>query len=177
MVTTRVFSIPVRMFSSCNDRFALRALNRPSCSQASSSLDPSFWGIHGTIERMWMFTLLTGQITDFSWPDADVISYITPDGVPVREKVISRYGQECVGHRGSDVFPYGLLANDTDGFEVQTGIRWNQGSGNTFSNREALRALDPRANSVSYIFDTFKWKHCAIDGYDFDDAWGIGTTK
>ncbi|CAN0178829.1 unnamed protein product [Ectocarpus sp. 13 AM-2016] len=41
-------------------------------SQASSSLDPSFWSTHPTMERLWMYIVLTGQITDWSWPDEDV---------------------------------------------------------------------------------------------------------
>lgn len=129
--------------------------------------------MHGTIERMWMFTLLTGQITDFDWPDVDLKRYDATSVTIVLDKVLSRYGEQCGGHRGSDVFPYGLLADETDGFEVQTGIRSNNGAGNKLTNREAVQALDPRANTLSYIYDTFKWEHCAVDGYNFDDAWNI----
>ncbi len=44
-------------------------------------------------------------------------------------------------------------------------------SGNTLTNRELLQVLDPRSNSLSYVYDTFKWTHCESDGFDFDDAW------
>lgn len=39
------------------------------------------------------------------------------------------------------------------------------------TNREILAALDPRANSLSYVYDKFEWSHCEADGYDFNDAW------
>ncbi len=57
-----------------------------------------------------MFSMLTGQTHDLTWPDSDDSSTNT---------MISRYGLECNGHGGSDVFPYGLLDTDTDGFEVR----------------------------------------------------------
>eukprot|EP00903_Cladosiphon_okamuranus_P016180 g14931.t1 len=137
--------------------------------QASSSLDPSFWPTHPTMERLWMYSVLTGHVTDFTWPDEN-LSYTDEDGDTVTETV-SLYGEDCTGHRGSDVFPFGLLDADEDGFEVKTGIRGNNEFGNTLSNREALQAFDPRSNSLPYVYDTFKWTHCAADGVDFDAAW------
>ena len=32
--------------------------------------------------------------------------------------------------------------------------------------------MDPRSDSLNYVYDTFKWNHCVSQGYDFDDAWG-----
>ncbi len=69
-----------------------------------------------------MYAVLTGQISDYSWPDGD-ITYTTPDGTTVSES-ISLYGDTCVGHRGSDVFPFGLLDDDDDGFEVSYPPPW-----------------------------------------------------
>ncbi|CAN0199601.1 unnamed protein product, partial [Hapterophycus canaliculatus] len=127
-------------------------------------MDPSFYATHPTMERLWMYTVLTGKIKDYSWPDSDV-TITKPDGTLVSES-ISLYGDTCEGHRGSDVFPFGLLDTDTDDFE--TGIK-GVGSGNTLTNRELLAAFDPRINSLSYVYDTFKWTHCAEGGLDFDD--------
>ncbi len=31
--------------------------------------------------------------------------------------------------------------------------------------------MHPSVNMLSYIYDTFKWDHCAESGFDFDDAW------
>lgn len=44
-------------------------------------------------------------------------------------------------------------------------------SGNILTNRELLQAFDARSNSLSYVYDTFKWTHCEADGFQFDDAW------
>ncbi|CAN0275670.1 unnamed protein product, partial [Hapterophycus canaliculatus] len=130
--------------------------------QASSSLDPSFWSTHPTMERLWMYGVLTGHITDFTWPDTDV-TYTDKDGSTVSE-TLSLYGEDCTGHAGSDVFPFGLLDTDIDGFTIKTGIRGNLDSGNKLTNREALQAFDARSNSLPYVYDTFKWLHCEADG-------------
>lgn len=122
-----------------------------------------------------MYAVLTGRVTDFTWPDEN-ISYTDEDGSEVSETV-SLYGEDCTGHRGSDVFPFGLLDADEDGFTIKTGIRGNNELGNTLTNREALQAFDPRSNSLPYIYDNFKWTHCADDGVDFDEAWETAKTK
>lgn len=44
--------------------------------------------------------------------------------------------------------------------------------GNVLTNREVLEALGPRTNMLPYVYDNFEWEHCAVDGYNFDDAWG-----
>lgn len=116
-----------------------------------------------------MYGALTGQVTDFTWPDSDV-TYTDDDGATVVESV-SLYGETCSGHRGSDVFPFGLLDSDTDGFTIKTGVRENSDTGNKLTNREALQAFDPRVNALPYVYDTFKWDHCVSEGVDFGDAW------
>ena len=122
------------------------------------------------MERLWQFAVATGQVTEFRWPDNDRQTTL-PDGSTYTEYV-SKYYENCDGHRGSDIFPYGLLDQDVNGFEVKTGIKSNPPTGNNLSNREVLDALDPRSNSMAYVYDTFKWDHCVSEGYDFDDAWG-----
>lgn len=138
-------------------------------------MDPSFWSTHPTMERVWMFTVLTGQITDFTWVDSS-FTYEDSNGSTVLED-ISLYGDSCTGHGGSDVFPYGMLEGETDDFTIKTGIRGNEEHGNRLTNREVLSALDPNFNSLPYVYDTFEWAHCAVDGFDFDDAWGGGSAQ
>ena len=125
--------------------------------------------MHGTMERIFQFGILTEQVTNFDWPDEDT-EIVFADGTKYNQ-YISTVSNECNGHRGSDVFPFGLT-DDIDGFEIKTAIRSNPVTGNTISNREMLRVFDPRHNSMNYIYDTFKWEHCAAEGYDFNDAWG-----
>ncbi|CAM9789553.1 unnamed protein product, partial [Scytosiphon promiscuus] len=130
--------------------------------QAGSSLDPTFWPMHPTMERMFMFSTLTGKTSDMSWPD---------DSEDPSIKWLSKYGDECTGHRGFDVFPFGFLDTDIDGFEVKTGIKGNGKTGNSMTNQEVLLAMDPRLNNLNYVYDTFTWDHCLDAGIDFDNAW------
>ncbi|CAN0043472.1 unnamed protein product [Pylaiella littoralis] len=132
---------------------------------AGSSLDPTFWPMHPTMERLLMFSLLTGRTTDLSWADT---------GASSANEEFSLFGDKCVGHGGGDVFPFGLL-DDPDDFEVKTGIKGNVKTGNMLTNREVLAALDARANMLPYVYDTFKWDHCLGAGVDFDDAWVTAT--
>ncbi|CAM9493178.1 unnamed protein product [Ectocarpus sp. 6 AP-2014] len=144
-------------------------VNFGSHTQSSSTFDPLFWPIHPTMERLYQFPVLTGSIDDFFWTDADT-NVTFADGTTVSE-ITSVYSDHCIGHHGSDVFPYYLLDTDTTGFEVKTGVRGQPVFGNMLTNREILTALDPRANSLSYVYDKFEWSHCAADGFDFNDAW------
>lgn len=89
------------------------------CNQAGSSLDPSFWPMHPTMERLFMFSVLTGHTTDMTWPDS---------GDSATDIMVSRYGDTCNGHGGSDVFPFGLLDTDTDGWSVRKKRRAALGS-------------------------------------------------
>lgn len=122
------------------------------------------------MERLWQFAILTDSVQDMNWPDID-LTITLPDGSHSTH-FISSYYEDCFGHRGSDVFPYGLLDSDVDGFEVRTQIRGHADGGNTLTNREVMAAFDPRANSMNYIYDNFKWEHCSADDVEFDEAWG-----
>lgn len=119
------------------------------------------------MERLWMFSLLTGTITDLEWPDKDT-EVVASDGTSY-VIAVSLYSDKCVGHRGSDVFPFGILKHDTADFNVRTGIKGNPMQGNIFTNREILEAFDPRQNKLNYIYDNFEWVHCAADGFDLRD--------
>ncbi|CAB1107536.1 TYR [Ectocarpus sp. CCAP 1310/34] len=142
--------------------------------EAGSSLDPTFWPMHPTIERLFVFSALTGQLTNFHWPDSE-LSYTDTNGDTVVETT-SNYGDKCYGHGGSDVFPFGLLDNDDDALKIKTGMQGNGETGNTLTNREALANMDGRFNNLPYVYDNFKWEHCLDSGIDFDDAWDASTT-
>ncbi|CAM9241469.1 unnamed protein product [Ectocarpus sp. 12 AP-2014] len=139
-----------------------------------SSLDPTFWPMHPTMERLFMFSSLTGQVTDFHWPDSE-FSHTDSNGNTVVER-ISDYDDTCKGHGGGDVFPFGLLDNDESTLKINTGMKGDEEDGNTLTNREALAAIDARFNNLPYVYDNFKWNHCTDYGIDFDDAWDASTT-
>ena len=56
-----------------------------------------------------MFSVLTGRTNDMTWPD---------NGDQTIDIMTSRY-DACDGHGGSDVFPFGLLDTDIDGWAVR----------------------------------------------------------
>ena len=123
-----------------------------------------------------MFKRLTGTMTDLTWPDSDT-TVVDPETGETTSEILSLSG-ECKGHAGSDVFPFGYAMDAGDpGFKTRTAIKGEEEGGNSLTNREVLLALDPRVNSLSYIYDTFEWPHCMQDGLDFNDAWPAdGTT-
>lgn len=145
-----------------------RTLSEGDHLQSSSSLDPSFWPTHPTMERLWMFKRLTGTLTDLTWPDTD-IKFHTSNGTTESWR-LSLWEEDCNGHRGSDVFPFDLTDAGSS-FKVQTGIRGFEEGGNSISNRDLVKLLDPRINSMNYIYDNFEWKHCEADGINLDDTW------
>lgn len=150
--------------------------------------------MHPTVERLWMFKQLTGTMTDLTWPDThtDVGATSNVEGANLREpRMISFYSDDCAGHRGSDVYPFGLMKGvgdstvrtglNTDGNvapgekQVNSGGRRGLTGGNTLTNREILAALDPRVNTLPYVYDTFRWPHCEAQGFHMDDAWHVLT--
>lgn len=153
--------------------------------QSTSPLDPVFWPMHPTMERLWHFKVLSGTMTNTGWPDENTIVTM-PDGTS-KQEIVSLYSEECMGHRGSDVFPFGLWDGSLDHI-VRTGLMDailtsesdddvgerdsppnRQAAGNTLTNRELLAALDPRQDSLTYIYDAFRWDHCMQKGFDFHD--------
>lgn len=73
--------------------------------------------------------------------------------------------RQCTGHRGSDVFPYGIvedLMTPHFTFFGETGA-------NTYSNRELVHFFDPTVDALNYIYDSFEWPHCAAQGFDFNE--------
>lgn len=86
--------------------------------QAASSLDPTFWPVHPTIERLWMFKRLTGTMTDLTWGDRDITVSTDDEGGSGNSstyvEALSLFDESCNGHRGSDIYPFDLVTNETD---------------------------------------------------------------
>ncbi|CAM9151095.1 unnamed protein product [Choristocarpus tenellus] len=134
--------------------------------QSSSPLDPSFWPTHPTMERLFLFKTITGTLDDKFWPESST-SY-TDEDLESFDIVLSLYGDECYGHRGSDVFPFGLMAESNTKWPVRL---WGKTQTNKFTNRDVLLAIDGTVNGLPYIYDSFSWPHCKEQGFDFTDLW------
>ena len=113
--------------------------------------------------------MAAGQEPKFTWPDRD--TSVTVSNCTSYTQYLSS-NDKCCGLHGSDVFIYGRVSVDKDGFEVKTGIRGNPVSGNELSDRNVIATFDPRSISLAYVYDNFKWDHCGAEGHDFNIAWG-----
>jgi hypothetical protein len=83
---------------------------------------------------------MQGLFTDESWPDVGV----------------SSYGDDCAGHRSSDVIELGDFLNI--GQEAIT-------------NGEYYDYMDPSTGQLDYIYDDFSWSHCLeLQDIDFADV-------
>lgn len=59
--------------------------------ESASPMDPSFWPVHPTMERLWMFKKISQTLTNETWPSAEY-------GYSIWE--------DCYGHRAHDVIPF-----------------------------------------------------------------------
>merc|ERR1712146_705317 len=107
--------------------------------ESGSPSDISFWPIHPTIERLWMWKRLNGGFTDEVW----------------RNSSASLYGQSCSGHRSDDLIP----------IEV---FDWRDSKLKLFSNADYYQLADPSQSHLPYIFADFNWPHCLLDPYNLD---------
>eukprot|EP00903_Cladosiphon_okamuranus_P011690 g10995.t1 len=140
-------------------------------SQSSSPVDPTFWSMHPTMERLLVFKLLAGTFTDYSWPD-EAGSWVGMDGTEYDVEISTR-SDTCVGHRGSDIFPYGILTD----FITPQFTFYGKKAPNTLRNRMLVKLFDPSENALPFIYDNFEWSHCADMGYDFSDFFDTETMK
>eukprot|EP00752_Nemacystus_decipiens_P012221 g10835.t1 len=140
-------------------------------SQSSSPLDPTFWSMHPTMERLLVFKLLAGTFTDYSWPD-EPGSWVGMDGVEYDVEISTR-SDTCYGHRGSDIFPYDILTD----FITPQFTFYGKKAPNTLQNRAVIRLFDPSENALPFIYDNFEWSHCADMGFDFSDFFDTNTMK
>ncbi|CAM9275842.1 unnamed protein product [Hapterophycus canaliculatus] len=147
----------------CNGQVAMG-----ESSQSSSPLDPTFWSMHPTMERL---LLLAGTFTDWSWPD-EVGPWVGMDGIEYDVEISTR-SDTCYGHRGSDIFPYEIL-NDTINPEFTF---YGTKGVNTLQNRQLIKLFDPNENALPFIYDNFEWSHCEALGYDFSDFFDTSTMQ
>jgi len=140
----------------------------------ASPSDPSFWPIHGTVEKLLHGINMVGGLTDsadFVWPtvatttDSDASGYVCekpkcydPDLGDEREW----WSECCRGHYEYD--------------QLMDFITGNKSAGIGATNREILDGIDAGSNSYNmpYIYDNFEYEHCKEDGIDLPDTfWSL----
>ena len=98
--------------------------------ESGSPADISFWPIHPTIERLWMWKKLRHGFTDEKWVDSTTNSI---------------FGDSCTGHAEEDMIAYPFKL-------------WDEPTRATlYSNAELYTIADPSTSRLPYVYDTFKW--------------------
>lgn len=110
--------------------------------ESASPLDPTFWPIHPTIERLWQWRKLLGGFADESW------TYSTAGSCVL--------GGRCYGHQPNDLTlaPGKFLVEGV--FEMQL-----------LSNMDYYAQMDPFFSNTSYVYSHFSNQHCADIGFGF----------
>jgi len=138
---------------------------------SSASYDPTFWPLHGSIERIANLKrsqVLSGEesVFDETWyyPDYQssmmtVGAYV--DGVCDWSAVkdsndltlpTCTLGVWCTGHYEDDVLEFTNFL----------------GKGETYTNAEMYTFINPWNDDLPYTYDTFDFDYCQQDGYTFE---------
>jgi len=129
---------------------------------SSSAGDPSFWPIHGTLERLYHVKMLVGGFTD------DTYAYEYPTEM---SDVCTFY--ECYEYSTGE---YGNYSSCCDGhYEDDKLFNYADNDRTTYigpSNIETLKSTDASSSSYSmnYVYDSFSWAHCSDNSSSDIDA-------
>ena len=105
---------------------------------SSSGSDPSFWALHGTVERYLQVLRLGDDFVDGNWTHENALysSNIHP------------HSDGCWGHYADNTLVFGSV------------------DGRNLTNLEYYRSLNPNNATTPYVYDNFHFDHCARLGYD-----------
>lgn len=124
---------------------------------SGAPLDPLFWPTHPTVERLWHWRRLNG-FDDESWPDDAKHTYF--HDVYDKNGTASA-GGECYGHGPNDVMIWRNLFDQDDTY---------------YTNLELYDNLSPASSTLPYVYDNFRWSHCAEEGYS-EDLLGLSESE
>ena len=113
---------------------------------ANSPVDPSFWPIHPTLDRLLQYKRIVKPFSSPGWeaPDGPTKYCITDyDGIGA---------SDCKGHHPWDVAPWAVAVDGDPAF---------------VTNGELHAMGDPRAYALPYVYDDFTWPHCDAEGHVF----------
>ena len=140
--------------------------------ESGSPMDPSFWPIHGTVERLWLKKKLLG-FSNEAWPS----DYSTVTG--------------CYGHNATDLVPFSFslldvdddddaaddalaaaanaTANETVSLPAPTpAVMADALNASRYTNQELYDKMGPDSSAMPYVYQDFSWTHCSYAGFDFD---------
>jgi len=133
-------------------------------SGAESPLDPSFWPMHPTLDRLYQYKRLLEPAMNLTFfDDDDDRRFAVSTKKTKRRWTTCKYEGflDCDGHREQDATLFeATVFSDEDG---------SYGS-EVLSNIDVLKAADPNDYRFDYIYDSFAWDHCAATDAPFADA-------
>ena len=113
--------------------------------ESGSPMDPSFWSIHPTMERIFVFKKISNTFEDEDWPTHGAASVTN-----------------CTGHQKTSTVPFKFSLKNGDD-------KGNAFDETLLTNEEVYDLLDPSTSDMPYIYQDFAWKHCEWYGYNFAD--------
>lgn len=128
--------------------------------ESASPSDPSFWPIHGNLEKLLQAKYMVGGFAEFDWPTEATASKNYQEGYvcdkpncynPDYGDEKSYYADCCKGH-----FEHDRLLDFVTG---------NKSAGVGPTNRETLDGTNAASldYNMEYIYDNFAWDHCTVD--------------
>lgn len=141
----RSFEILELMCDAYNDTHTMSG----DLGNSGAPIDPIFWPIHPTIDRLWHWRRLNG-FTDENWPSDSKHTYFHE--VYSSEGSVLQNGS-CYGHAPEDVMIWRNLFDEDDHY---------------YTNSELYSHLNPASEDLPYVYDNFRWPHCAAEGFSID---------
>jgi hypothetical protein len=127
--------------------------------ESASPVDPSFWPIHPTLERILHGKMMAGGFKDNTWPSDSQNDYVCDKFNCYEDGVAGFYDQCCYGHYEDDQLLDYITGDDTKYVGA--------------TNKETLAASNPLLDSYSvpYVYDSFQFDHCdnageLVGGFD-----------
>ncbi|CAN0353347.1 unnamed protein product [Ectocarpus sp. 6 AP-2014] len=160
---------------------ALRVMCTPSVVgtfyEATSTIDPIFWVIHPTIERLWQLRRLQDDAFDDTWVPSEFVCFghNPGDTLPFHDMFASSRGASSSVLKASFLAGVGGTARHggvgSGQGETGIGLRGGRITGGMalspkkyYTNAELYHLLDPNGDEVPYVYDNFEWPHCDEKG-------------
>jgi len=155
--------------------------------ESASPMDPSFWPIHPTMDRLLQYkrmvsdfdllqwgpsitrsndddvtTLFEGYCFQGAGNDDDTIEYMNSSRHHEEFGAWGKIKSLCKGHHPEDMTMFKSIVKDTE-----TGQYVYRAT----SNQELFQMINPAEYQGSYIYENFEWKHCESPYSFASTAW------
>lgn len=125
--------------------------------EAASPVDVSFWPIHPTLDRLYQYKRIVDDFTTMDWENAFGDTLYCNQGISEYYAELNGFYNKCEGHHAVDIVPFDQRVFGDD-YQIEHRL---------LTNAELLNAADPNDYKLTYIYDSFRWDHCALDGVHF----------